>query len=256
MLYIGEKVGRWSNDDPEVDIALDPLEGTTITATGGPNALSVIAMAEKGGLLNAPDTYMDKIAVGPSASGVIDLRKTPTQNLRAIADRKGVYVEDLTVIILNRPRHEKLIGEVRASGARIKLIGDGDVSAAIATCFPETGVDVLMGIGGAPEGVIAAAALRCCGGDMQGQLKPRNDKEIERAKKMGISDIAKVFNVEEMASGHVIFAATGVTSGDFLTGVRFFKNGAQTNSVVMREKSRTIRYIQSQHSFEHKPAYG
>jgi fructose-1,6-bisphosphatase II len=256
MLYIGEKVGRWSNDDPEVDIALDPLEGTTITATGGPNALSVIAMAEKGGLLNAPDTYMDKIAVGPSASGVIDLRKTPTQNLRAIADRKGVYVEDLTVIILNRPRHEKLIAEVRASGARIKLIGDGDVSAAIATCFPETGVDVLMGIGGAPEGVIAAAALRCCGGDMQGQLKPRNDKEVERAKKMGITDIAKVFNVEEMASGHVIFAATGVTSGDFLAGVRFFKNGAQTNSVVMRENSRTIRYIQSQHSFEHKPAYG
>jgi len=170
MLYIGEKVGRGANDDPEVDIALDPLEGTTLTATGGPSALSVLAMADKGNLLNAPDTYMDKIAVGPSGKGAIDLRKTPLQNLRAIADKKGVYIEDLTVIILNRPRHEKLIAEVRQTGARIKLIGDGDVSAAIATCFPETGVDVLMGIGGAPEGVIAAAALRCSGGDMQGRL--------------------------------------------------------------------------------------
>jgi len=256
MLYIGEKVGKGDASDPEVDIALDPLEGTTITATGGPNALSVIAMADKGNLLNAPDTYMDKIAVGPTAKGAIDLEKTPSQNLRAIADRKGLYVDDLTVIILNRPRHEKLIAEVRATGARIKLIGDGDVSAAISTCFPETGVDVLMGIGGAPEGVIAAAAIRCMGGDMQGRLKPRNEKEIERAKKMGIPDINKVFALEEMAKGNVIFAATGVTSGDFLRGVRFFKGGAETNSVVMRSKSRTIRYIQSRHQFEHKPNYG
>ncbi len=256
MLYIGEKVGRGAPEDPEVDIALDPLEGTTITATGGPNALSVIAMADKGNLLNAPDTYMDKIAVGATAKGAIDLEKSPSQNLRAIADRKGVYVDDLTVIILNRPRHEKLIAEVRATGARIKLIGDGDVSAAIATCFPETGVDVLMGIGGAPEGVIAAAAIRCMGGDMQGRLKPRNEKEIERAKKMGIPDVNKVFTLEEMARGHVLFAATGVTSGDFLRGVRFFKGGAETNSVVMRSKSRTIRYIQSRHQFDHKPNYG
>src|SRR5919108_4272498 len=215
MLYIGEKVGRGAAEDPEVDIALDPLEGTTITATGGPNALSVIAMADKGNLLNAPDTYMDKIAVGPSARGAIDLEKSPSQNLRAIADRKGVYVDDLTVIILNRPRHEKLIAEVRATGARIKLIGDGDVSAAIATCFPETGVDVLMGIGGAPEGVIAAAAIRCMGGDIHGRVTPRNDKEIERAQKMGIADVNKVFDIEEMAKGHVMFAATGVTDGDF-----------------------------------------
>ena len=256
MLYIGEKVGRGDATDPEVDIALDPLEGTTITATGGPNALSVIAMADKGNLLNAPDTYMDKIAVGPSAKGAIDIEKTPSQNLRAIADRKGVYVDDLTVIILNRPRHEKLIAEVRATGARIKLIGDGDVSAAISTCFPETGVDVLMGIGGAPEGVIAAAALRCCGGDMQGRLKPRNEKEIERAKKMGIPDIHRVWQLEEMAKGNVIFAATGVTTGDFLKGVRFFKGGAATHSVVMRSKSRTIRYLESRHEFEHKPNYG
>jgi len=255
MLYIGEKVGRWANDDPEVDIALDPLEGTTITATGGPNALSVLAMADKGNLLNAPDTYMDKIAVGPSAHGAIDLRKTPLQNLRAVADKKGVYIEDLTVVILNRPRHEKLIADVRQTGARIKLIGDGDVSAAIATCFPETGVDVLMGIGGAPEGVIAAAALRCSGGDMQGQLKFRNDKEVERAKKMGIPDVNKIFAIDEMAKGHVIFAATGVTSGDFLRGIRFFKGGAQTHSVVMRSKSHTIRYIDSRHSLEYKPGF-
>ena len=256
MLYIGEKVGKGDATDPEVDIALDPLEGTTITATGGPNALSVIAMADKGNLLNAPDTYMDKIAVGPSAKGAIDIEKSPSQNLRAIADRKGVYVDDLTVIILNRPRHEKLVAEVRATGARIKLIGDGDVSAAISTCFPETGVDVLMGIGGAPEGVIAAAAIRCMGGDMQGRLKTRNEKEVERAKKMGIPDVNKVFALEEMARGHVIFAATGVTSGDFLRGVRFFKGGSETNSVVMRSKSRTIRYITAVHHFEHKPNYG
>jgi fructose-1,6-bisphosphatase II len=256
MLYIGEKVGRGAPEDPEVDIALDPLEGTTITATGGPNALSVIAMADKGNLLNAPDTYMDKIAVGPTAKGAIDLENSPAQNLRAIADRKGVYVDDLVVIILNRPRHEKLVSEVRATGARIRLIGDGDVSAAIATCFPEAGVDVLMGIGGAPEGVIAAAAIRCMGGDMQGRLKPRNDKEIERAKKMGIPEVNKVFMLEELAKGHVLFAATGVTSGDFLRGVRFFKGGAETNSVVMRSKSRTIRYIQSRHQFDHKPNYG
>ncbi len=255
MLFIGEKVGKGDATDPEVDIALDPLEGTTITATGGPNALSVIAMSDKGNLLNAPDTYMDKIAVGPSAKGAIDLSKTPSQNLRAIADRKGVYVDNLTVIILNRPRHEKLIAEVRATGARIKLIGDGDVSAAISTCFPETGVDVLMGIGGAPEGVIAAAAIRCIGGDMQGRLAPRNENEIERAQKMGIKEVKKIFEAEEMARGHVIFAATGVTSGDFLRGVRFFKGGAETHSVVMRSKSRTIRYIQSRHTFEHKPDY-
>jgi len=255
MLYIGEKVGRGASDDPEVDIALDPLEGTTLTATGGPSALSVLAMADKGNLLNAPDTYMDKIAVGPSAKGAIDLRRTPLQNLRAIADKKGVYIEDLTVIILSRPRHEKLIADVRQTGARIKLIGDGDVSAAIATCFPETGVDVLMGIGGAPEGVIAAAALRCSGGDMQGQLKFRNEKEIERAKKMGIADVNMIFGIEEMAKGNVIFAATSVTSGDFLRGTRFFKGGAETHSVVMRSKSHTIRYIDSQHSFEYKPGF-
>ncbi len=252
MLFIGEKVGAGG---PEIDIALDPLEGTTLTATGGPNALSVIAMAEKGGFLHAPDTYMEKIAVGPRARGAIDITASPTRNLKNIANALKVYVEDLTVVILNRPRHEVLIREVRQAGARIKLIGDGDVSAAIATCFESTGVDVLMGIGGAPEGVIAAAAIRCVGGDMQGRLVPRNNDEIERAKKMGIKDISKVYTLEELAGGDVMFAATGVTDGDFLKGVRFFSGGATTHSVVMRSRSRTIRYIQATHHFDYKPVY-
>lgn len=252
MLYIGEKVG---SGGPQVDIALDPLEGTTICATGAPNALSVIAMADGGNLLHCPDTYMDKIAVGPVGKGVIDLDKTPTQNLYALAEAKRCKVEDLTVIILSRPRHEALIKEVRQAGARIRLIGDGDVSAAIATTKPETGIDLLMGIGGAPEGVLAAAALRCVGGDMQGRLKPRHEGEIERAKKMGIKDINKKFSIEELAAGDVMFAATGVTDGDYLQGVHFFPGGATTQSVVMRSKTRTIRLINATHYFEHKPNY-
>ncbi len=256
MLYIGEKVGRGGADDPGVDIALDPLEGTTITATGGQNALSVIAIAESGNFLHAPDTYMEKIAVGPEAKGAIDLARSPTENLRSIADAKGVYVEDLTVVILNRPRHERLIAEVRRAGARIKLIGDGDVSAAIATCNPASGVDVLMGIGGAPEGVIAAAALRCVGGDFMGRLKPRNEEEIARATKMGIKEIEKIFRIDELAQGDVMFAATGVTDGDYLKGVHFFAGGATTNSVVMRSRSGTVRVVESVHHFERKPMYG
>jgi fructose-1,6-bisphosphatase class II len=252
MLYIGEKVGAGG---PKVDIALDPLEGTTICANGAPNALSVIAMAEHGNFLHSPDTYMDKIAVGPEGKGVIDLDKTPTQNLNALAEAKQCKVEDLTVIILYRPRHEALIKEVREAGARIRLIGDGDVSAAIATTKPETGIDLLMGIGGAPEGVLAAAALRCVGGDMQGRLKPRNDGEIERAKKMGIKDINRKFSIEDLAAGDVMFAATGVTDGDYLQGVHFFPGGATTQSVVMRSSTRTIRIINATHYFEHKPNY-
>jgi fructose-1,6-bisphosphatase class II len=252
MLYIGEKVGAGG---PKVDIALDPLEGTTICANGAPNALSVIAMAEHGNFLHSPDTYMDKIAVGPTGKGILDLDKTPTQNLNALAEAKGCKVEDLTVIILYRPRHEALIKEVREAGARIRLIGDGDVSAAIATTKPETGIDLLMGIGGAPEGVLAAAALRCVGGDMQGRLKPRNEGEIERAKKMGITDINKKFSIEELAAGDVMFAATGVTDGDYLQGVHFFPGGATTQSVVMRSRTRTIRVINATHYFEHKPNY-
>ena len=252
MLYIGEKVG---SGGPKVDIALDPLEGTTICATGAPNALAVIAMADGGNLLHCPDTYMAKIAVGPIGKGVIDLDKSPTENLHALAAAKRCKVEDLTVIILFRPRHEALIAEVRKAGARIRLIGDGDVSAAIATTKPETGIDLLMGIGGAPEGVLAAAALRCVGGEFQGRLAPRNDEEIERAKKMGVADIKKKFQIDELATGDVMFAATGVTDGDYLRGVHFFAGGATTQSVVMRSKTKTVRVINATHYFEHKPNY-
>ena len=252
MLYIGEKVGCGG---PKVDIALDPLEGTTICATGAPNALAVIAMGDGGNLLNCPDTYMEKIAAGPIGKGVVDLDKTPTQNLHALAEAKGCAVEDLMVIILARPRHDALIQEVRKAGARIRLIGDGDVSAAIATTKPETGIDLLLGIGGAPEGVLAAAALRCVGGEFQGRLKPRNNEEIERAMKMGVTDINKKFKIDELAAGDVMFAATGVTDGDYLQGVHFFSGGATTQSVVMRSKTRTVRVINATHFFEHKPNY-
>ncbi len=255
MLYIGEKVGRGGSKAPKVDIALDPLEGTTLTAKGGPNALAVIAMAEDGQFLHAPDTYMDKIAVGPRGKGAIDITQSPTENLISLAKVKGCEVGDLTAIILERSRHEDLIREVRESGARIKLIPDGDVAAAIATCWKETGIDILFGIGGAPEGVLAAAALRCVGGEMQGQLKFRNDEEIVRAKKMGLDDVNKIFSLEELAAGDVMFAATGVTSGDFLKGVRFFGGGAETHSLVMRSASGTIRYLDTRHHFAHKPTF-
>ena len=252
MLYIGEKVG---SGGPKVDIALDPLEGTTICATGGPNALAVIAMADGGNLLHCPDTYMAKIAVGPAGKGVVDIDKSPTENLNALAEAKRCKVEDLTVIILSRPRHDAIIQEVRKAGARIRLIGDGDVSAAIATTKPETGIDLLLGIGGAPEGVLAAAALRCVGGEFQGRLAPRNNEEIERAKKMGVADIKKKFTIDELAAGDVMFAATGVTDGDYLQGVHFFPGGATTQSVVMRSKTKTVRVINAMHYFEHKPIY-
>ena len=256
MLYIGEKVGRARAGDPEIEIAVDPLEGTNLCATGAPNAISVIAMGEKGTLLRAPDTYMEKIAVGPAARGSVDLTRPPRENLRRVADALGKYVEDLTVVILDRPRHEKLVKEVRAAGARIKLIGDGDVAAALNTCFPDTGVDVLMGTGGAPEGVISAAALRCMGGGVQGRLAFRNEEEMRRAKAMGLEDLDKIFEIEELAGGDVMFAATGVTAGDFLKGVRFTGRGAFTHSVVMRSRTGTLRYIQTEHHFEGKPNYG
>jgi fructose-1,6-bisphosphatase II len=255
MLYIGERVGKRGEGAPRVDIALDPLEGTNLCAYGRPGAISVVAMAGSGDLLNAPDTYMEKLAVGPKARGAIDLGKSPTENLRRIAEATHREIGDLTAIILDRPRHEELIREVRAAGARIRLIEDGDVAAAIATCFEETGVDVLMGTGGAPEGVISAAALRAVGGDMQGRLRPRNAQEAERAKKMGVRDIDKIYTAEELAQGEVMFAATGVTGGDFLKGVRFFSGGAETHSVVMRSKTGTLRYVQTTHKFDKKPSY-
>ena len=253
MLYIGEKVGQGGG--PKLDLALDPLEGTTICAKGGTNSLSVIAIAEEGKFLHAPDTYMQKIAVGPEAKGAIDLRATPTENLRNIAEAKKCNIEDLTVVILDRPRHSELIAEVRSTGARIWLIGDGDVSAAIATCKKESGVDVLMGSGGAPEGVIAAAALRCMGGDFQGQLIFRSDSEKSRARSMGITDFDRVYGIHDLASGKVMFCATGVTQGTFLDGVRFTRGGATTHSVVMRSETGTVRFIETEHHFDKKPRY-
>jgi fructose-1,6-bisphosphatase II len=255
MLYIGEELGDDSDDAPEVDIAVDPLEGTNLCANGLSDALAVVAMAEHGQFLNAPDTYMDKIAVGEVARGAIDIRKTPTWNLSAVAEAKKARVSDLTAVILDRPRHTALIEEVRKAGVRIRLISDGDVGGALATADPNTGVDILLGIGGAPEGVLAAAALRCVGGDMQGVLKPRNDDEVARAKKMGIDDIERIYGVEELASGDVMFAATGVTDGFLLRGVRLTGSGAETHSVVMRSRSGTVRFIRARHRFEGLPRY-
>lgn len=256
MLYIGERVGRAGPGAMAIEIAVDPLEGTSLCATGAANAISVIAMGPRGSLLRAPDTYMEKIAVGPDARGVVDLARPAAANLRSVADALGKYVEDLTVVILDRPRHDRLIREVREAGARIRLITDGDVSAAINTCLPDTGIDMLIGIGGAPEGVISAAALRCMGGDMQGKLRYRSDSERERARAMGIDDGEKIFRIDEMARGDVMFASTGVTNGDFLKGVRFTGDGARTHSVVMRSRTGTVRYIETEHHFQQKPNYG
>jgi fructose-1,6-bisphosphatase II len=255
MLYIGEQLGDDSDDAPEVDIAVDPLEGTNLCANGLSDALAVVAIAEHGQFLNAPDTYMDKIAVGEIAKGTIDIRKSPTWNLSAVAEAKRVRVSDLTAVILDRPRHTALIEEVRKAGVRIRLITDGDVGGALATADPNTGVDILLGIGGAPEGVLAAAALRCVGGDMQGVLKPRNTDEVARAKKMGIEDIERVYGVDELATGDVMFAATGVTDGFLLRGVRLTGRGAETHSVVMRSRSGTVRFIRARHRFEGLPRY-
>ncbi len=247
MLYIGEKVGKGGS--ARLELALDPLEGTTICAKGLNNSISVIAIAEEGNFLHAPDCYMEKIAVGPEAKGAIDLNRSPTENLKEIARAKKCSVSDLTAIILDRPRHEELIKEVRMAGARIWLIGDGDVSAAIATTEPTSGVDVLFGTGGAPEGVIAAAALRCRGGDFIGRLVFKDDAERARANRMGISDLRKIYGIQDLAKGNVMFCATGVTQGTFLNGIRFFKGGAESHSVVMRSETGTIRYIHTQHHF-------
>ena len=249
MLYIGEKVG--TGKGPKVDIALDPLEGTTITAKGGANALAVIAMAESGNFLNAPDVYMDKIAVGGGLpEGVVDIDNAPEANLKSLAKAKQCDVEDLLVCILDRPRHADLISKVRAAGARIMLITDGDVSGVIATSQPDSGVDMYVGSGGAPEGVLAAAALRCIGGQMQGRLLFRNDDEKSRAAKWGIKDLNRKYGLLDLAKGNVMFAATGVTTGAMLKGVRRFHGGAITHSLVMRSKTRTVRYVEAHHTFE------
>ena len=255
MLFIGEAVGDGAEDAPAVDIAVDPLEGTNLCANGLADALAVVAIAEQGHFLNAPDTYMDKIAVGPEARGTIDIRRSATHNLAAVAEAKRLAVADLTAVILDRPRHAALIAEVRRAGARIRLISDGDVGGALATADPSTGVDILLGTGGAPEGVLAAAALRCVGGDMQGVLKPRNGAERDRALAMGIADLGHVFAIDELARGDVMFAATGVTEGFLLRGVRFTATGADTHSIVLRSRSGTTRFLQTRHRFDEQPKY-
>lgn len=255
MLYIGEKVGQRTANAPAIDIALDPLEGTTICATGGVGSISVIAVAEKGNFLHAPDTYMAKIACGPAGKGAIDIDASPTENIKKIAKALDKPIEDVTVVILDRPRHQELIAEVRKTGARIHLIGDGDVSAAIATAWPGSGIDLLIGTGGAPEGVIAAAALQCLGGDFQGRLKFRNDEEKSRAKKMGVEDLEKKYRIDELAKGSVMFCATGVTDGPLLKGVKTLPGRqATTHSIVMRSQTGTIRTIEAHHHLNRKPS--
>lgn len=253
MLFIGENVGRAHSDDPAIDIALDPLEGTTICAKGAEGATSVIAAAEKGHFLHAPDTYMNKIACGPKAAGKLDLDISATENIHRLSEALNKPVSDITVVILDRPRHEDLIQEVRKTGARIRLISDGDVSAGIATCWPSSGIDLLLGIGGAPEGVITAAAMKCLGGDFQGRLKFRNDEEKERAKKMGVKDLEKTYKRDELAAGSVLFCATGVTDGPLLKGVHTMPGRkASTHSVVMRSSTGTIRHIEAVHDLTKK----
>ncbi|QJW46576.1 class II fructose-bisphosphatase [bacterium BFN5] len=253
MLYIGEDVGAGGM---EVDIAVDPVEGTTLVAKGLPGAIAVLAIAPRGGLLHAPDMYMDKICVGPKAAGKIDINAPVTQNLKAVATALERKVEDLTVVILDRDRHSKIINEIREAGARIKLITDGDVSPAINVAIDGTGVHMMIGIGGAPEGVIAATALKCLGGDMQARLYPESQADIDRAMKMGITDINKVLTIDDMVYGDdAFFVATAITQGDLLNGVRYFGGGARTHSIVMRYKSGTVRFVDAIHKFDRKPLF-
>lgn len=249
MLFIGEKVGSAQGQGPKIDIALDPLEGTTITAKAGPNALAVLAVAEEGNLLNAPDVYMDKLAVGPGyPEGIIDLAKSPTENVKAVAAAKGVQPNEIIVCVLDRPRHAELIAELRGLGCGIALIPDGDVAGVIAVTNEETNIDLYMGQGGAPEGVLAAAALRCVGGQFNGRLVFRNEDERARARKWGIEDLNKIYTRDELAKGDCIFAATGVTDGSMLKGVKRHKNGVMTtDSVVMRASSGTVRWVRGEH---------
>jgi fructose-1,6-bisphosphatase II len=255
MLYIGERVGRpgaaAAAEVPAVDIAVDPLEGTNLVAHGQAGAITVLAASESGGLTHAPDTYMEKLCVGPIAAGRVDLRATPTDNLQAIASALGRKVSDITVVILERPRHDALIAEVRTAGARIKLIGDGDLSAAISCAVSGTGVHAVMGIGGAPEGVITAAALRGLGGEIQARFRYRSDEERERGARMGHGDEDRVYRTEDLAPGeNLVFAATGVTAGDLLQGVRFFGGGARTHSLVMAYQTKQVRFVDTVHMFD------
>jgi fructose-1,6-bisphosphatase II / sedoheptulose-1,7-bisphosphatase len=249
MLYIGEKVGCGIGTGPRIDIALDPLEGTTITAKAGPNALAVLAIAEEGGLLNAPDVYMDKLAIGPGyKDGLVGLERTPTENITALARAKGVQPNEIIACVLDRPRHEKLIAELRGLGCGIVLIPDGDVAGVIAVTNPDTTIDIYMGSGGAPEGVLAAAALKCVGGQFQGRLLFRNDDEKARARKWGVTDLDRIYKLDDLVKGDAIFAATGVTDGSLLEGVKRRAGGCiTTESVVMRASSGTVRWVKGEH---------
>ncbi|AFM43482.1 fructose-1,6-bisphosphatase, class II [Desulfosporosinus acidiphilus SJ4] len=254
MLYIGERVGN--GESPELDVAVDPLEGTNIVAKGVAGAIAVVAIASKGCLLHAPDMYMDKIAVGPAAAGKINIDAPVAENVANVAKALGKSMAEMTVVILDRPRHQKLIQEVRNCGARVRLITDGDVSPAVACAFEDTGVDMMMGIGGAPEGVLAAAALRCMGGEMQGRLWPENEEDVARAKALGIEDVHKLLTMDDLVrSDDVFFAATGITEGSLLRGVTFTPKGALTHTVVIRGKSGTVRFIEARHRFDKKPQY-
>jgi len=249
MLFIGEKVGKTGSTP--VDIAVDPLEGTNLCATGANNAIAVLAASEKGGLLNAPDIYMEKLVVGPSSKGQVDINATPEHNLKAIAKCLNREVHDLVVIVLDRPRHEKLISEIRKAGARIRLIGDGDLSAGITAAVSGTGVHAVMGTGGAPEGVLTAAAMRCLNGEIQGKLVLTKPADADRLKKMGITDLNKVYGTEDLAPGkNVIFAAAGVTDGSLLKGVRFFGDGMRTHCLVMTTVPHQVRFIDTIHAID------
>ncbi len=251
MLFIGEEVGRGG---VEVDIAVDPVEGTNLVANGLPNSIAVLAVTAKGCLLNAPDTYMDKLAVGPKAAPFVHIDATVAENLELIANALERPIGDVTVVILDRPRHKQLIDDVRSAGAKIKLISDGDVDAAIATAIDGTGIHVAMGTGGAPEGVLAAAALRCLGGNFMGRLKPRNDDEIKRALQMGFDDVNKVLKMDDLVKNDdVTFVATGITDGDLVKGVRSFGNGARTHSIIMNSHSSTVRFVETVHRFRAEP---
>jgi len=255
MLYIGERLGQ--GVAPAVDVAVDPLEGTNILAKGTWGAISVIAIADRGNLLHAPDMYMEKIAVGPKAVGKVDINAPVRDNLKAVAQAQGKDISDLVAIVLDRDRHQQIIHEIREAGARIRLISDGDVAAAINTAFPDTGVDIMFGSGGAPEGVLAAVALKCLGGEIQGRLLPQNEEEIERCIKMGLTNPHQVLFMNDLVKGDdAIFAATGVTDGELLKGVRFQGMRATTNSVVMRAKTGTVRFIEGNHRLERKPTLG
>ncbi|NRS18386.1 class II fructose-bisphosphatase [Brevibacillus sp. HB1.4B] len=255
MLYIGERLGQ--GVAPAVDVAVDPLEGTNILAKGTWGAISVIAIADRGNLLHAPDMYMEKMAVGPKAVGKVDINAPVRDNLKAVAQAQGKDISDLVAIVLDRDRHSQVIHEIREAGARIRLISDGDVAAAINTAFPDTGVDILFGSGGAPEGVLAAVALKCLGGEIQGKLLPQNEEEIKRCVKMGLTNPHQVLFMDDLVKGDdAIFAATGVTDGELLKGVRFQGTRATTNSVVMRAKTGTVRFIEGNHRIERNPSNG